>query len=231
MNKINGPDLKDVSSSYTKNDGVLFSINLSFKAGSNEKVLIKGNNGSGKSTLLNIISSNMEYNSGSILFNGEELNSEDVFSWHILDNFSSSTKIKTIINLLKKTYPKNKYSQSLYKRFININKNKRLNQISTLERLRFALIFSWFMDFKILLISYSTLKENKARRKYHIYPLKLDILEDIKYKVYPIGVLILYLLLMSTLKLTTLLYIFIGLGIIVLSIVFIPLFIFIYSKK
>ncbi len=152
MEKIFGLELKDVSSSYTKNDGVLFSINFSFKTGSNEKVLIKGNNGSGKSTLLNIISSNMEYNSGSILFNGEHLNSDDVFSWHILDNFSSNTKIKTIIKLLKKTYPKNKYNKNLYKRFIGINSSKRLNQLSTLEKLRFALLFPLFMDFKIYLI-------------------------------------------------------------------------------
>ncbi|MBA93885.1 MAG: lipoprotein-releasing system ATP-binding protein LolD [Candidatus Marinimicrobia bacterium] len=69
-------DVKKINKSFDINKKTIQILNsLSFSVKHNEIISIYGASGSGKSTLLNIISGLMSYDSGSILFNGELMNS------------------------------------------------------------------------------------------------------------------------------------------------------------
>ena len=69
-------DVKKINKSFDVNKKEIQILNsLSFSISHNEIVSIYGASGSGKSTLLNIISGLISYDSGSILFNGELMNS------------------------------------------------------------------------------------------------------------------------------------------------------------
>ena len=69
-------DVKKINKSFDINKKTIQILNsLSFSVNHNEIISIYGASGSGKSTLLNIISGLMSYDSGSILFNGELMNS------------------------------------------------------------------------------------------------------------------------------------------------------------
>ncbi len=69
-------DVKKINKSFNINKKEIQILNsLSFSINHNEIVSLYGASGSGKSTLLNIISGLMSYDSGSILFNGELMDS------------------------------------------------------------------------------------------------------------------------------------------------------------
>ena len=69
-------DVKKINKSFDINKKTIQILDsLSFSVNHNEIISIYGASGSGKSTLLNIISGLMSYDSGSILFNGELMNS------------------------------------------------------------------------------------------------------------------------------------------------------------
>ena len=69
-------DVKKINKSFDINKKTIQILDsLSFSDNHNEIISIYGASGSGKSTLLNIISGLMSYDSGSILFNGELMNS------------------------------------------------------------------------------------------------------------------------------------------------------------
>ena len=76
IEKINSFSLKNISYSYQDTDySVLSNINIDAEIG--DVILIEGKNGSGKSTLLNIISGELQADSGELIINN---NKKEVFS-------------------------------------------------------------------------------------------------------------------------------------------------------
>ncbi|MBR6072665.1 MAG: ABC transporter ATP-binding protein [Acholeplasmatales bacterium] len=77
---INGDiEFKDVKFAYVKDNYVLNGVNL--KVNSGESIGIVGHTGSGKSSLMNLLLRYNDYNSGSILIDGEEINKYNKMSY------------------------------------------------------------------------------------------------------------------------------------------------------
>ncbi|MCX7748065.1 MAG: ABC transporter ATP-binding protein/permease [Clostridia bacterium] len=76
---ISNFEIKGLSYSYSYDSQNVFS-NLDLKAKKGDIILMKGANGCGKSTILNIISGELKYRMGEILFEGEKGNPQDFVS-------------------------------------------------------------------------------------------------------------------------------------------------------
>lgn len=104
--KIKGNlEFKNISFSYEKDKELL--KNISFKVKSGQTVAIIGATGSGKSTLINLLARLYEYDKGSILLDGKELNTIDK-SWVrqnvgliLQESFLYAKNIKENIRLAK----------------------------------------------------------------------------------------------------------------------------------
>ena len=82
-------EIKDLSFSYIEEKEILKNISLSVKAG--EKIALIGASGSGKTTLAQIISGFYQKKSGSIVYNG--INVEDIDKQSLRTRFSFSAAI------------------------------------------------------------------------------------------------------------------------------------------
>ena len=87
LTKFRSLELKNISYSFENGEKII--ENLSFKIEEGDRVGIKGLSGSGKSTLMLLLLGIYKPNSGTILLNGEDLNSYNPPSWHSLIGYVS----------------------------------------------------------------------------------------------------------------------------------------------
>ena len=81
--------LKNVSFGYNKDQDIFSNLNIEFNE--NKIIGIQGDNGSGKSTLVDLIAGFLKPNIGSIIFNGQDINS-NLKDWRKLIGYVSQSQ-------------------------------------------------------------------------------------------------------------------------------------------
>jgi ABC-type transport system involved in cytochrome bd biosynthesis fused ATPase/permease subunit len=112
---ISNFEIEDLSYAYSDDSQNVFS-DLDLKAEKGDIILIKGPNGCGKSTILNIISGELKYTTGDILFDGKKGNPQDfvsivrqrpyIFNLNLCDNIILSEpfdydKYRNVLDILQ----------------------------------------------------------------------------------------------------------------------------------
>ena len=153
-------EIKNLTKLYTSNKGIK-DINL--KLNEKECVAIIGKSGSGKSTLLKTILNIINKDSGEIYFYNEPLNKDYEAIMNIigyLKDYPNDYPNLTIINFIKiiNRYYNLDYTNDIleYLDKFNLNKNNKINELSSGENQKLSLILAIFYKPKILLLDEPT---------------------------------------------------------------------------
>lgn len=159
-------ELKNVKCKFIFNDGLNLKINKS------EFVVIIGDNGAGKSSLINLISGNLFCLSGQILIDGMDFSNKKNFERskyisHVFQDFRAGTNglmsvrenlslalNKNNINLFRRAIKKE--NDDLFKNMIDLDLNKKVDELSGGQRQKLSLIMAIINKPKILLLDEHT---------------------------------------------------------------------------
>ena len=159
-------ELKNVKCKFIFNDGLNLKINKS------EFVVIIGDNGAGKSSLINLISGNLFCLSGQILIDGMDFSNKKNFERskyisHVFQDFRAGTNglmsvkenlslalNKNNISLFKRAIKKE--NDDLFKNMIDLDLNKKVDELSGGQRQKLSLIMAIINKPKILLLDEHT---------------------------------------------------------------------------
>ncbi len=159
-------ELKNVKCKFIFNDGLNLKINKS------EFVVIIGDNGAGKSSLINLISGNLFCLSGQILIDGMDFSNKKNFERskyisHVFQDFRAGTNglmsvrenlslalNKNNINLFRRAIKKE--HDDLFKNMIDLDLNKKVDELSGGQRQKLSLIMAIINKPKILLLDEHT---------------------------------------------------------------------------
>ena len=159
-------ELKNVKCKFIFNDGLNLKINKS------EFVVIIGDNGAGKSSLINLISGNLFCLSGQILIDGMDFSNKKNFERskyisHVFQDFRAGTNglmsvrenlslalNKNNINLFLRAIKKE--NDDLFKNMIDLDLNKKVDELSGGQRQKLSLIMAIINKPKILLLDEHT---------------------------------------------------------------------------
>ena len=159
-------ELKNVRCKFIFNDG----LNLKINRG--EFVVIIGDNGAGKSSLINLISGNLFCLSGQILIDGMDFSNKKNFERskyisHVFQDFRAGTNglmsvrenlslalNKNNISLFKRAIKKE--NDDLFKNMIDLDLNKKVDELSGGQRQKLSLIMAIINKPKILLLDEHT---------------------------------------------------------------------------
>ena len=159
-------ELKNVRCKFIFNDG----LNLKINRG--EFVVIIGDNGAGKSSLINLISGNLFCLSGQILIDGMNFSNKKNFERskyisHVFQDFRAGTNglmsvrenlslalNKNNINLFRRAIKKE--NDDLFKNMIDLDLNKKVDELSGGQRQKLSLIMAIINKPKILLLDEHT---------------------------------------------------------------------------
>lgn len=159
-------ELKNVRCKFIFNDG------LNLKINKGEFVVIIGDNGAGKSSLINLISGNLFCLSGQILIDGMDFSNKKNFERskyisHVFQDFRAGTNglmsvrenlslalNKNNINLFLRAIKKE--NDDLFKNMIDLDLNKKVDELSGGQRQKLSLIMAIINKPKILLLDEHT---------------------------------------------------------------------------
>ena len=159
-------ELKNVECKFIFNDG------LNLKINKGEFVVIIGDNGAGKSSLINLISGNLFCLSGQILIDGMDFSNKKNFERskyisHVFQDFRAGTNglmsvrenlslalNKNNINLFLRAIKKE--NDDLFKNMIDLDLNKKVDELSGGQRQKLSLIMAIINKPKILLLDEHT---------------------------------------------------------------------------
>ena len=159
-------ELKNVRCKFIFNDG------LNLKINKGEFVVIIGDNGAGKSSLINLISGNLFCLSGQILIDGMDFSNKKNFERskyisHVFQDFRAGTNglmsvrenlslalNKNNINLFRRAIKKE--NDDLFKNMIDLDLNKKVDELSGGQRQKLSLIMAIINKPKILLLDEHT---------------------------------------------------------------------------
>ena len=159
-------ELKNVKCKFIFNDGLNLKINKS------EFVVIIGDNGAGKSSLINLISGNLFCFSGQILIDGMDFSNKKNFERskyisHVFQDFRAGTNglmsvrenlslalNKNNINLFRRAIKKE--NDDLFRKMIDLDLNKKVDELSGGQRQKLSLIMAIINKPKILLLDEHT---------------------------------------------------------------------------
>ena len=159
-------ELKNVECKFIFNDG------LNLKINKGEFVVIIGDNGAGKSSLINLISGNLFCLSGQILIDGMDFSNKKNFERskyisHVFQDFRAGTNglmsvrenlslalNKNNINLFRRAIKKE--NDDLFKNMIDLDLNKKVDELSGGQRQKLSLIMAIINKPKILLLDEHT---------------------------------------------------------------------------
>lgn len=159
-------ELKNVRCKFIFNDG----LNLKINRG--EFVVIIGDNGAGKSSLINLISGNLFCLSGQILIDGMDFSNKKNFERskyisHVFQDFRAGTNglmsvrenlslalNKNNISLFKRAIKKE--NDDLFRKMIDLDLNKKVDELSGGQRQKLSLIMAIINKPKILLLDEHT---------------------------------------------------------------------------
>ena len=159
-------ELKNVKCKFIFNDG----LNLKINRG--EFVVIIGDNGAGKSSLINLISGNLFCLSGQILIDGMDFSNKKNFERskyisHVFQDFRAGTNglmsvkenlslalNKNNISLFKRAIKKE--NDDLFRKMIDLDLNKKVDELSGGQRQKLSLIMAIINKPKILLLDEHT---------------------------------------------------------------------------
>ncbi len=159
-------ELKNVKCKFIFNDG------LNLKINKGEFVVIIGDNGAGKSSLINLISGNLFCLSGQILIDGMDFSNKKNFERskyisHVFQDFRAGTNglmsvrenlslalNKNNINLFMRAIKKE--NDNLFKKMIDLDLNKKVDELSGGQRQKLSLIMAITNKPKILLLDEHT---------------------------------------------------------------------------
>lgn len=159
-------ELKNVRCKFIFNDG----LNLKINRG--EFVVIIGDNGAGKSSLINLISGNLFCLSGQILIDGMDFSNKKNFERskyisHVFQDFRAGTNglmsvrenlslalNKNNINLFRRAIKKE--NDDLFRKMIDLDLNKKVDELSGGQRQKLSLIMAIINKPKILLLDEHT---------------------------------------------------------------------------
>lgn len=159
-------ELKNVKCKFIFGDGLNLKINKS------EFVIIIGDNGAGKSSLINLISGNLFCLSGQILIDGMDFSNKKNFERskyisHVFQDFRAGTNglmsvrenlslalNKNNINLFRRAIKKE--NDDLFKNMIDLDLNKKVDELSGGQRQKLSLIMAIINKPKILLLDEHT---------------------------------------------------------------------------
>ena len=145
-------ELKNVKCKFIFNDGLNLKINKS------EFVVIIGDNGAGKSSLINLISGNLFCLSGQILIDGVDFSNKKNFERskyisHVFQDFRAGTNglmsvrenlslalNKNNISLFRRAIKKE--NDDLFKNMIDLDLNKKVDELSGGQRQKLSLIMA-----------------------------------------------------------------------------------------
>ena len=159
-------ELKNVECKFIFNDG------LNLKINKGEFVVIIGDNGAGKSSLINLISGNLFCLSGQILIDGMDFSNKKNFERskyisHVFQDFRAGTNglmsvrenlslalNKNNINLFRRAIKKE--NDDLFRKMIDLDLNKKVDELSGGQRQKLSLIMAIINKPKILLLDEHT---------------------------------------------------------------------------
>ena len=159
-------ELKNVKCKFIFNDG------LNLKINKGEFVVIIGDNGAGKSSLINLISGNLFCLSGQILIDGMDFSNKKNFERskyisHVFQDFRAGTNglmsvkenlslalNKNNISLFRRAIKKE--NDDLFKNMIDLDLNKKVDELSGGQRQKLSLIMAIINKPKILLLDEHT---------------------------------------------------------------------------
>ena len=159
-------ELKNVRCKFIFNDGMNLKINRG------EFVVIIGDNGAGKSSLINLISGNLFCLSGQILIDGMDFSNKKNFERskyisHVFQDFRAGTNglmsvrenlslalNKNNISLFKRAIKKE--NDDLFRKMIDLDLNKKVDELSGGQRQKLSLIMAIINKPKILLLDEHT---------------------------------------------------------------------------
>ena len=159
-------ELKNVKCKFIFNDG------LNLKINKGEFVVIIGDNGAGKSSLINLISGNLFCLSGQILIDGMDCSNKKNFERskyisHVFQDFRAGTNglmcvrenlslalNKNNISLFRRAIKKE--NDDLFKNMIDLDLNKKVDELSGGQRQKLSLIMAIINKPKILLLDEHT---------------------------------------------------------------------------
>ena len=159
-------ELKNVECKFIFNDG------LNLKINKGEFVVIIGDNGAGKSSLINLISGNLFCLSGQILIDGMDFSNKKNFERskyisHVFQDFRAGTNglmsvrenlslalNKNNISLFRRAIKKE--NDDLFKNMIDLDLNKKVDELSGGQRQKLSLIMAIINKPKILLLDEHT---------------------------------------------------------------------------